>query len=398
MTIRKILNEMAKADLNGIDFESDSVKTIAKKYIDNYEKRSKKPFTIAAANASKQAFKNELSSEKIEQVLDVLKSLSKKEDSNNLQSRVTQGISMEEYLVDKTNAVKENTKIGELYINGQSLNSIINTTSDFNLKKADYSINLNNKSDLKVDAKTWLWNSDGTAVKDVFGNIASARTKPLFIEVKSTSKQNPIVKGTMLFELGKVSTYGKAYDILCSLGVLKENKEEKELLKAKRETAEIDTRKNALQSKISLSLNKIRDAQQNVNDFMKRIIDQDNFKKSINDKMKTLDNHFVVIANGKEVVEGNKIKVIEKMSDYSIDFLVTTWKGFGRIKGSFGELMKESVGDGLTLEVSFSVMCETIHKNKSVNIERISLQKAASIATDSIDEHINKLVKELINV
>ena len=81
--IRHLL-EMAKADLEGIELDSDSPEEIAKKYVKNYKERTGKEFTTQAASALKKLLSTEeMEEEDVEEIVGLAKEeggLSSKKD------------------------------------------------------------------------------------------------------------------------------------------------------------------------------------------------------------------------------------------------------------------------------------------------------------------------------
>ncbi len=67
------INEMAEKDLEGIDFEKLEPKEAAKAYVNNYKKRTEKPFTKAALTAMKKTLTKDPAIAKAEEVLSAAK-------------------------------------------------------------------------------------------------------------------------------------------------------------------------------------------------------------------------------------------------------------------------------------------------------------------------------------
>ncbi len=388
MTINNILNEMASSDVNGIN-DTDSVESIANKYIENYKKRSGKEFSDVAAGVSRKSLnKIILDKTKLNDIILSLKSKAKSSNptNSNAQSRVAKGTSVEAFLLSNTkNTIKKSGNIGPLIIDGKNLNDILDSSvKDLKMfsipEKCSISISFANKMDLKVDDTIWRWN-DNSPVKDIKDRTASSSTSPIYIESKAG---NGIVNGTMAFELGKVSTHREAYKILNSLNLMPYNEHEAYLLKQRKKTdiqltpQEVFSKK-VLQEKIihMLSGNTMQDDMGIAKEIFDKIVADGRAESVLNANIKTLKNHFLIISN-LAGLQDHKVTSLTCMANNSISLKTTKgWQGFYKLNGDL--VIKENfIDNNLSSflmemgEINFSV---STNRKQSMNTNQFDTKR-----------------------
>lgn len=373
MTINNILNEMASKDIIEIN-TTDSVEAIANKYIENYKKRTNKEFSKVAASRAKSTISTIIKDDaKLIEVILLLKSKAGASNptGSNAQPRVSKGTKVENFLLTNTkNIIEKHGSIGPLTIDGKSLKDILDLPiEELNTwsipKKCSISISFAKKIDAIVNDTTWKWN-DGSPVKDISNRKASSLTVPIYIESKAGAN---IVKvsGTMAFELGKVSTYEGAYKILTNLKLIPFNSQEARLVKSKPVpllTPQEFLDKKRLQEKIlhMLSGKTMQEDMSIAKRLFDKIVENGKVEKVLNENIKTLKNHFIIISNLAEL-QNHKVTSLTCMADNSISLVTTKgWKGFYKLNGNLN--IKE----------------EFIDNNFSAFMEEFKLQKPLPLA------------------
>lgn len=296
--------------------------------------------------------------------------------------------SLENLMYANTNIEKRHGSVSPLTINGQKLSTILDNYKGYNanLKKSKLEVQFgwNDKKDGIVDGSI-KYNVDNK----VMFPLPSGENK---IEFKQSAAHTMKVKGTMIFELGKVSTYSKALKILKSLGhaaTIPTNVFAKGSPSAKKREAEI---------KIKEELEKISTEQESVKILFTEIARSGQIQKQLEEQLP--DNLYLMVANRKQwsttdkkfINNDSKSFVIKKLKDCKVDIDVKHWIGFARIRGYVTDLKQVDEHPTqlkLTTEATENIMTLELDVEASGNFH---IEGASSFASfkENKSSHINK--------
>lgn len=310
------------------------------------------------------------------------------------QARVSSGDGLETIIYNNTNATKNQTKIKDISIDNRTLKSILmdnNTTlHGLNLASSNITFDFNDKHDAVVNGRDFMY-KDKTLIKTLDNDVN-------FIEIKQ--KKGMTLKGMMLFEMAKVSTYSQAISVMNNIHPEALNGINTDLAKRNSDgmtDAEKNLR-NTERKKIDDLLNtgNIGLEKEVVNAFLKKISIETVAKKVVAEAVKNSGVYLLVADRNQFDETTKKFKpgsiVVKNFSSIETDLKVAKWKGFGRLTGKVGSLNESE--ENLKLEINIEVSLET----SALGSVRSQPIKTPELMVASVEDYLGGLLREINNV